>query len=48
MNSSGKVMFCIDSNSDRLKRFSGLVNILDNYVYVVDLGNDCLKKYRYR
>lgn len=48
MNSSGKVMFCIDSNSDRLKRPSGLVNTPDNHVYVVDLGNDCLKKYRYR
>ncbi|XP_061162723.1 tripartite motif-containing protein 3-like [Saccostrea echinata] len=48
MNSSGKVMFCIDSNSDRLKRPSGLATSPDHHVYVVDLGNDCLKKYRYR
>ncbi|XP_055996216.1 tripartite motif-containing protein 2-like isoform X2 [Ostrea edulis] len=48
MNSSGKVIFCIDSNSDRLKRPSGLATTSDHHVFVVDLGNDCLKKYRYR
>lgn len=39
-------LFDIDSYGDKLKRPSGLVTF-NEYVYVVDLGNDCVKKYRY-
>ncbi|KAL3862563.1 hypothetical protein ACJMK2_008523 [Sinanodonta woodiana] len=48
LNSSGKLMFCIDSYDDKLKRPSGLAATLDGYVYVIDLGNCCLKKFRYK
>jgi len=41
------LMFDIDSWADRLKRPSGLATSADGFVYVVDLGNDCVKKYRY-
>lgn len=47
-NSSGKLMFYIDSFDDKLKRPSGLATTADHHVYVVDLGNDCIKKYRYK
>ena len=48
LNSSGKLMSCIDSFDDKLKRPSGLCVTKDHYVYVADLGNNCVKKYRYR
>ncbi|KAL4221155.1 hypothetical protein ACF0H5_019414 [Mactra antiquata] len=48
LNSSGKLMFCIDSFEDKLKRPSGLTVTKDHHVYVADLGNNCIKKYRYR
>ncbi|XP_052820878.1 tripartite motif-containing protein 2-like isoform X2 [Mya arenaria] len=48
LNSSGKLMSCIDSFEDKLKRPSGLCVTKDHHVYVVDLGNNCIKKYRYR
>ncbi|XP_021366421.1 tripartite motif-containing protein 2-like isoform X1 [Mizuhopecten yessoensis] len=48
LNSSGKLQFCIDSFHDKLRRPSGLATTSDHHVYVVDLGNDCLKKYRYK
>ena len=48
MNSSGKTQFTIDSYSDKLKRPCGLATTPDHHVYVVDLGNDCIKKYRYK
>lgn len=48
LNSSGKLMFCIDSHFDKLKRPSGLATTIDHHVYVVDLGNHCVKKYRYK
>lgn len=48
LNSSGKLMFCIDSYHDKLKRPSGLATTSDHHVYVVDLGNHCVKKYRYK
>ncbi|KAG5898288.1 hypothetical protein JTB14_008631 [Gonioctena quinquepunctata] len=38
---------CIDSHDARLKRPSGLAVTNDNHVVVVDLGNNCIKKYRY-
>ena len=45
-NSQKQWIFDIDSHADRLKRPSGLVT-KDGHVYIVDLGNDCVKKYRY-
>ena len=42
-----KVLFEVDSFHDRLKRPSGLSTMRGGYVFVVDLGNDCVKKYRY-
>ncbi|XP_064641836.1 tripartite motif-containing protein 2-like isoform X2 [Lineus longissimus] len=44
----GKFQFVIDSFDDKLKRPSGLVCTRDEHVVVVDLGNDCIKKYRYK
>lgn len=46
--SSGDLNFVIDSDSDKLKRPSGLAVMPDDYLYVVDLGNDCIKKFLYR
>lgn len=37
----------IDSHESKLKRPSGLAVTSDNHVIVVDLGNNCIKKYRY-
>lgn len=37
----------IDSHDQKLKRPSGIAITSDNYVIVVDLGNNCIKKYRY-
>ncbi|XP_071109855.1 tripartite motif-containing protein 2-like [Haliotis cracherodii] len=48
LNSSGKLQFCIDSIEDKLKRPSGLATLPDFHVVVADLGNDCVKKYRYK
>lgn len=41
-------LFFIDSFGDKLKRPSGLITTPDYHVYVCDLGNDSLKKYKYR
>ena len=41
-------LFYIDSYNDKLKRPSGLITTDDYHVYVCDLGNDSLKKYKYR
>lgn len=46
-NNSRKWLFSIDSFEDKLKRPSGLVTLSGGHVIVVDLGNDCLKKFRY-
>lgn len=48
LNSSGKLMFCIDSFDDKLRRPSGLCVTPDHHVFVADLGNNCVKKFRYR
>lgn len=40
-------LFDIDSHEDRLKRPTGVVANHSGHVYVVDLGNDCVKKFRY-
>lgn len=37
----------IDSHDAKLKRPSGVAVTNDNHVIVVDLGNNCIKKYRY-
>lgn len=39
--------FDIDSSGDRLKRPSGLAVDGAGFVYVADLGNDCVKKFPY-
>nr|XP_046911252.1 tripartite motif-containing protein 2-like isoform X2 [Dermatophagoides farinae]XP_046911253.1 tripartite motif-containing protein 2-like isoform X2 [Dermatophagoides farinae]XP_046911254.1 tripartite motif-containing protein 2-like isoform X2 [Dermatophagoides farinae] len=44
---SGLLKFSIDSNDAKLKRPSCLALTNDDHVIVVDLGNDCIKKYRY-
>lgn len=48
LNSSGKLVSCIDSFEDKLKRPSGLCITKEHHVYVADLGNNCIKKFRYR
>ncbi|GBM76538.1 Tripartite motif-containing protein 2 [Araneus ventricosus] len=45
---SGNLQFIIDSHDGKLKRPSGLDVTEDFHVIVVDLGNDCIKKFRYR
>lgn len=37
----------IDSHESKLKRPSGIAVTSDNHVIVVDLGNNCIKMYRY-
>lgn len=37
----------IDSHDSKLKRPSGVAVTTGNHVIVVDLGNNCIKKYRY-
>ncbi|XP_065155835.1 tripartite motif-containing protein 2-like isoform X4 [Atheta coriaria] len=39
--------YTIDSHDSKLKRPSGVAVTHDNHVVVVDLGNNCIKKYRY-
>ena len=41
-------LFNIDSDEDRLKRPSGLATLHNQKVIVVDLGNDCIKIFRYK
>lgn len=41
------ILSTIDSIDYKLKRPSGIAVTNDNHVIVVDLGNDCIKKYRY-
>lgn len=38
---------CIDSHDNKLKRPSGVAVTNTNHVIVVDLGNNCIKKYKY-
>lgn len=45
---SGNLQFIIDSFEAKLKRPSGLDVTDDYHLIVVDLGNDCIKKFRYR
>ncbi|GLV35927.1 thin [Carabus blaptoides fortunei] len=43
----GIVAGTVDSSESKLKRPSGISCTNDCHVIVVDLGNDCIKKYRY-
>ncbi|XP_015602366.1 tripartite motif-containing protein 2 isoform X1 [Cephus cinctus] len=43
----GAILTEIDSHSSKLRRPSGIAVLPDNHLVVVDLGNDCIKKYRY-
>lgn len=45
---NGKLLYSVDSSSDRLKRPSGLTVISDFRIVVTDLGNSCVKKYYYK
>jgi tripartite motif-containing protein 2/3 len=45
--SSGQLKFVINSTEAKLKRPCGLATTSDFHAIVVDLGNDCIKKYRY-
>jgi len=45
--SDGKLLSTIDSHDSKLKRPSGVATTNDRHLIVVDLGNDCIKKYRY-
>jgi len=43
----GNVLTEIDSHSSKLRRPAGIAILPNNHLVVVDLGNDCIKKYRY-
>nr|CAD7396857.1 unnamed protein product [Timema poppensis] len=43
----GSLVSTIDSHESKLKRPSGMAITSDRHVIVVDLGNNCIKKYRY-
>ncbi|KAH9515370.1 hypothetical protein Btru_014272 [Bulinus truncatus] len=47
-HSNGKLLYSIDSSTDRLKRPNGLAIISDFRIVVADLGNNCIKKYYYK
>ena len=47
-NRDRKWLFNIDSDEDRLRRPSGLATLQNQKVIVVDLGNDCIKIFRYK
>ena len=42
-----KVLSTIDSHESKLKRPSGVAVMPGHHIVVVDLGNDCVKKYQY-
>lgn len=44
---AGQFKYIIDSTDARLKRPTSLATTDDYHCIVVDLGNDCIKKYRY-
>ncbi|GAB6029536.1 hypothetical protein CHUAL_005286 [Chamberlinius hualienensis] len=47
-NYDGEPLFNIDSYGSKLKRPSGLTIAKGGHVVIVDLGNDCIKKFRYK
>jgi len=46
-DAEGCWMFNVDSHEDRLRRPSGIDVDSAGFVYVADLGNDCVKKFPY-
>ena len=48
LNEQNEWIFNIDSFNEKLKRPSGLVTVHGTHVFVADLGNNCIKKYRYK
>jgi len=47
---TGKFMYAIDSFASKLRRPSGLCTTVDgegSFVFVADVGNHCVKKYRF-
>jgi len=48
--SDGSLLSVIDSHGCKLKRPTGLAvsNLEDSFCYVVDIGHDCVRKYRYK
>ena len=47
-NCNGEFVLMIESKDDPLKYPRGLAVTGDGHVYVVDHGNHCIKKYKYR
>lgn len=43
----GTVLSEVDSHNSKMRRPSGIAVLPNNHIVVVDLGNDCVKKYRY-
>lgn len=44
----GRVVFTMESRGNRLGRPLGVTALPSGHAVVVDLGNDCIKKYRYK
>lgn len=44
----GQLTYTIESRGSRLGRPLGIAALPDGHAVVVDLGNDCIKKYRYK
>ena len=46
----GSLHSTIDSHGSKLKRPTGVAvsALQDGHAYVVDIGHDCVRKYRYR
>lgn len=44
----GRVAFTVESRGSRLGRPLGITALPSGHAVVVDLGNDCVKKYRYK
>ncbi|XP_076451845.1 tripartite motif-containing protein 2-like [Babylonia areolata] len=48
LSGGGKALYVLDSQADKLRRPSGLAPMSDFRLVVADLGNDCVKKFRYK
>ncbi|XP_025084406.1 tripartite motif-containing protein 2-like [Pomacea canaliculata] len=48
LSGGGKPLYILDSSDDKLKRPSGLGVMSDYRLVIADLGNDCIKKFRYK
>ena len=47
-NPDGSLYSIIDSHGSKLKRPTGVAVTRDHHAYVVDIGLDCIRKYRYK